>query len=89
MANFDNSAAKLQSIRDAANLLQLFRALYSQAKLIQTALTLYQANTDPVFNAAVNALFSTSERSELNTMAQQINTLVTDWETNHIGALNS
>lgn len=87
MANFDTSTQKLQSVREAANLLQLFRALYSQAKLIQSALQLYQANTDPAFNAAVNALFTASERSELSTMAQQINTLVTDWETNHIGAL--
>lgn len=88
MANFDLSTVKLQSSRDATNLLQLFRALYAEAKVIQAALTKYQANSDPIFNAAVNALFSASERTELNTMAQQINTLVTDWETNHANAIS-
>ena len=87
MANFDTSTQKLQSAKDATNVLQLFRALYSQAKLIQDALTRYQAGTDATFNAAMNALFTASERSELNTMAQQIDALVTDWEANHGGAL--
>lgn len=85
--SFDNSNQKLQSARDATNLLQLFRGLYAQAKIIQAALALYQSNTDPVFNNAVNALFSANERNELGTMANQINALVTDWETNHSTAL--
>jgi len=87
MANWDNTAARLQSARDATNLPQLYRALYSQAKLIQAALSLYQAGTDPVFVGAVNALLTQSERQELGVMANQISALVSDWETNHAGAI--
>jgi hypothetical protein len=87
MANWDNTTARLQSARDATNLPQLYRALYSQAKLIQSALALYQAGSDPPFNAAVNALLTSAERTELNVMANQVNALASDWETNHAGAI--
>lgn len=87
MANFDGAAARLQSARDATNLLQLLRATYATAKQVRDALTLYQAGTDPIFNAAVNALFSASERSEIGAMAAQLTTLVSDWEAQHAGAI--
>lgn len=87
MANFDGAAARLQSARDATNLLQLLRATYTTAKQVQAALSLYQAGVDPVFNAAVDALFSASERSEIGAMATQLSTLVADWEMNHAGAI--
>lgn len=87
MANFDGAAAKLQSARDATNLLQLLRATYTTAKQVQSALALYQAGTDPVFVAAINALFTSAERSELGAMGAQLATLVSDWEASHAGAI--
>jgi Na+-translocating ferredoxin:NAD+ oxidoreductase RnfG subunit len=87
MANFDNSAAKRNSTRDANNLLALFQNIYTNGKAIQTLMALYQANTDPTFNGAVNALFTQSERQELLTMQNQVNALITDWTANHAGAL--
>lgn len=51
MANFDGAATRLQSARDATNLLQLLRATYTTAKAVTAALALYQAGTDPIFNA--------------------------------------
>lgn len=88
MANFDASTAKITAVRQAIAILVLIRNIYESSKQVQAALALYQAGTDPTFTAAVNALFSSAERSELGTMAQQINALVQDWEANHIGALN-
>lgn len=87
MPNFDGAAARLQSARDATNLLQLLRATYATAKQVQAALALYQAGTDPTFNAAVNALFTAAERTELGAMGAQLAALVSDWETLHPGAI--
>lgn len=87
MANFDTSGPKRASVREAANLLSLIQATYAEMKIVQASLAKYQANSDPAFNAAINALFSASERSELGQMLAGINILVTDWETNHAGAL--
>jgi hypothetical protein len=83
MALFDTIDATLQSVSAAQSLLSGIRGLYRQAKGTQTYLQLYAANTDPKFNAAVNTLFSAAERSELNAMLTQINTLIADWEANH------
>lgn len=87
MANFDNSSIQHQSVHKANNVLANVQAVYSAAKIVQTLLALYQAGTDTTYNAAVNALFSQSERSELGAMLTSINSLVSDWETNHSGAL--
>jgi hypothetical protein len=89
MANFDSSIARINSAYAASNLLQLLRAVYHNGKSVQELLARYVANTDPVFTGAVNALFTASERQELNAMAQDINSLVTAWENNHAGALSS
>jgi hypothetical protein len=87
MANFDAYQAKSDATRKAFNLLHLIRGIYENGKQVQAALALYQAATDPAFNAAVNAIFSATERQELGQMLSQITALVTDWEANHIGAL--
>lgn len=87
MANFDTSDPKISSVNQATSLLNDVRSLYNQAKSVQAKLALYTAATDPAFNAAINALFSTAERTELGQMLNQINTLVTAWETNNRGAL--
>ena len=87
MANFDTSNARRESVRQANNLLDYIRSHYASGKQIQYLLALYQANTDPVFTASVNVLYTASERSELAVMLGQVNTLVGDWTTNHAGAV--
>jgi hypothetical protein len=83
MANFDTAAATLQSVSQATGLLGGIRALYSQAKQMQTLLALYSAGTDAKFTTAVNTIYIAAERAELSAMLTQVNALVTDWETNH------
>lgn len=87
MANFDQSQAKRNSVRDANNLLDLIRNTYQSAKAMQTLLARYQAGTDSTFNAAVNALYTPAERQELGAMLNQAAALVTDWETSHPAAI--
>lgn len=87
MANFDGATAKEQSVRDANNLLAHIRGLYASCKSAQALMTRYQGGADPVFNGAVNSLFNASERAELVAMLGPINSLVTDWEANHAGAI--
>lgn len=87
MANFDTSATRRESVKQANNLLDLVLHVYQSGKQVQTLLALFQAGTDPTFNAAVSALYSAAERQELATMLAQINTLITDWETNHRNAI--
>ena len=60
MPNFDPTQAKLDSIHQAAGLLGQLQSIYSQSKIAQAALLLFQAATDPVFNAEVEAIFSHS-----------------------------
>lgn len=89
MANFDNATAKEQSVRDANNLLAHIRGLYRSCKESQALMARYQGGADPVFNGAVNSLFNASERQEFTVMLVSINALVTDWETNHAGAIGT
>lgn len=74
-------------MRDANNLLAHIRGLYSSCKTAQALMARYQGGTDPTFTGAVNSLFNASERQELSAMLVPINTLVTDLETNHAGAI--
>jgi len=87
MADFDTLNQKLAVSRRAANLLAVMQGVYQEMKSLQASLVLYQAGTDPAFNAAVNALYTASERTKIGQMIAGINTLVADWETNHAVAL--
>lgn len=87
MATFDGSTVKRQSVHKANNVLANIQAVYEAMKIVQALMTLYQAGTDATFNAAVNALFSSAERTEIAQMLSGVNTLVTDWEANHANAL--
>jgi hypothetical protein len=84
---FETAEIKIKAVGKAGNLLGQIRTLYTFGKNVQAALALYQAGTDPAFNAAVDALFSGAERAELGVMLGNINTLVTTWEANHAAAL--
>lgn len=87
MANFDSALAKQLTIRNAIGLLPALQSVYASGKQAQALLALYQANTDPAFTAAINALYTASEKTELGVMLAQINALVTDWELSHRGAI--
>lgn len=88
MANFDSTTrAKINSATEAAIVVQSIQSTYHAAKQAKAFLDRYTANTDSTFNAAVNAIFTSSERSELGQMLTQLNNLISDWETNHAAVL--
>lgn len=86
MADFTNFDAKLVSIQSAANLLPLLRGVYQQAKIVQTFLDKYVANNDPIFTAAVNALYTAAQRNEMASMSGDF-AAVLNWPTTHASAL--
>ncbi len=81
MANFNMVNEKIHLLKDAENLLSVFRIMYGDAKVVQNLLAHYQS--DPSFKAVVDYLYAADERLELAAMITQINTLLTDWESNH------
>jgi hypothetical protein len=90
MANFDNTTrAKIESVHTASRMLQIISSVYTQAKSAQGLLTLYSSGSDPVFVAAVNAMLTASERSEVGAMLADLNTLITVWERDHAGVIAS
>jgi hypothetical protein len=90
LANFDaTSRAKIASVEKASHLIQIVYSVYAQAKSAQGLLNLYTAGTEIAFVAAVNAMLTSSERTELGQVLTQINALVTDLETNHASLITS
>lgn len=87
MADFDAMTARMRAVRRATNLLAVARGAFEELKTLRTSLALYQAGTDPAFNAAVNALYTPTERAELAALIATSNTLLTNWEANHLDAL--
>jgi hypothetical protein len=75
---YDQATRQAQS--QAYNILDNLRNIYRDAKSAQDALTLYQAGTDPTFNAAVNGLYPAGELTTLGQMLNHLNTLATAWE---------
>lgn len=86
-ANFHDCEARLQSVRDAQNVLPMYRSLYAQAKLIQIMWQRYDANKDTTFTAAIKATFNSNEIKELKEMLKEITDLLKDWEKDHKSAL--
>ncbi len=80
MANFLNTDNKRNSARDAANFVDILRAMYQQSKLVQEYLARYQSGTDPVFNAALNSFHDLQERNKLGVAIGLINTMVAGLE---------
>lgn len=85
MADFTTLFSKVKNLRDAENLLAIFRIMYSDAKVVQGLLARYQ--TDAVFKAAVDYVYAADQRAELAAMIGQVNSLLADWEANHPGVL--
>ena len=84
---FATAQAKIDAVTQAGNVLGILRTVYQFSVQLQAALTLYEAGTDPTFNAAFNALFSAAERQELAAMIGDLSALVTGWQVNHPGAI--
>ncbi len=84
---FGTAQQRIAAVERAGNVLGQLRTAYTFGAALRDALALYQAGTDPAFNAAFNALFTAQDRTELGTMINQLLTLVADWETNHAAAL--
>lgn len=90
MANFDSaSRAKIVSITNASHMIRIVYSAYAQAKNAQGLIDLYTGGTDPVFVAAVNAMTTPAERSELGQVLTALSALVTDLETNHSQLISS
>ena len=81
MADFRNLQTKIKNLDDAENLLTVFRIMYKDAKVVSNLLARYQA--DQAFKAAVDFVFAQDQRAELAGMIAAVNTLLSDWESNH------
>lgn len=84
---FETILVTLESVKQAQQLIFDLRATFAAAKALKDKLALYQAATDPAFNATINALFTVQERQELAAMLAEVNALISDWEANHKSAL--
>ena len=81
---FDTARARIEAVGKAGGTLDQLRGVYRTAKALQAKLALYQAGTDPTFNAAFNAVFDVAaDRSAIADMIGDLNTLIGDWETTH------
>ena len=90
MANFDQATrSKIESVHTASRLIQIIYSAYTQAKSAQALLNLYTSASDPAFNAAVNAMLVSAERTEVGQVLGAFNALVTDLETNHAALIAS
>src|SRR5262245_53708911 len=83
MADFTAVRARLDSEGKAAALLPNLHTIYNQSKFAKEVIELYTSGADPAFNQAMNSIFSTAERQEIQQMLNQLNNLVNDWTTNH------
>jgi hypothetical protein len=85
---FDTATTRITAVERAGNTLGQLRTVYTYAQRLRDAKALYLAGTDPVFNAAFEALFTGADRTELATMIDQLTALcITDWEANHPSAI--
>ena len=80
--------ALIAAFYDAANFLDDIRSTYRQAKQARAKLTLYQAGTNPQFNAAINAIIPQAEQARIGTMLGQLDALITEWEATYGDIIN-
>lgn len=83
MADYTQVRDDIDSMSKAAQILPFLQDIYARAQRAQDAITLYMAGTDTTFNEAVEDIFDAGERTELSQMIGDLNTLVTEWDTNH------
>lgn len=80
---FETAQTKIRAVGRAGNVLGLLRTIYAHMDELQTMLATYQAGTDPALNAALNAVYSAAERTEIGAMIAELNTLKAAWEVSH------
>lgn len=85
MAEFTSVKPISDNIRAAEEILSLFKSIYSTCKAVEQILNRY--NTDPVFKAEADHLFTVEQIAELGVMIADVTSFRTNWETNHAGAL--
>lgn len=76
------------SFYQAAAFLDDVRILYQQAAQVRAKVALYQAATDPAFNAAVNAVIPAADRQRLATLVSSVNALAAEMEANYADFIN-
>lgn len=84
---FTDYATKQAALHRAALYLHYARQIYGAGLAMQQLKADYVAGTDTALVAAVNALFSAAERTALSNMQTPLDTLLTNWATNHSTAL--
>lgn len=81
MPNYTLINERESSVLRAKSVQSLIKSAYEQAKATQGVIQLYLSGTDAEFNASIDEIFISSERTTLNAMLTNLNTLVTAWET--------
>jgi hypothetical protein len=92
MANFDDNAARTAAAERANGMVSSIQGAVGQMRAMSASLALYQAGTDPFFNAAVNARYTsggTGERAELATVIGKFGPLLADLDANHLAILQA
>ena len=80
--------ALIQSFYGAANFIDALRTTYQQAKVARNKIALYQAGTDPSFNAAINAIIPAADRTRIAAMKTQLDALLAAWEGTYDDIIN-
>lgn len=83
MADYTTVRGNIQSMSQAAAVLPYLQDIYKRSQIAQGAINLYTAGTDAAFNEAIDSIFTANERNQLAEMLTDLNTLVTEWSTNH------
>lgn len=89
MANYTVIRQKMSSYGKAAGLLPQLQQIYQQSAQVSAAIALFQAGTDPDFNAALGVIFTAEERAQLVQMLTHVNNLHAAWTANHSTLLNT
>jgi len=85
--SFEAHDAKQAALNRASLYLHYARQIYAAGSAMQQLKADYQGGADPALVAAVNALFTPAERSELSSMQTSLDALLSEWEADHSSAL--
>jgi hypothetical protein len=88
MDNFDTYYEKKLANEQAERIIETIQRSYYSMKNVQNLLAQYQNPNNIEFRAAVQRLFTTGELNILNSMIHDLDTVLTDWETNYQNVLN-
>ena len=72
-------------MRSAEQIIILFQRIYQLSNKVVSILSRY--NTDPAFKVEADHLFTPEQIAEIGAMIGDVQTLKTNWETNHPDAL--